>query len=192
MPVTFYLLRHAQGWHNAPPPDFKGDSYNDIKFRDAELTPLGIMQTVERRKEFEHKEFDAIYCSPMRRCRQTLLAVYPQAANMNVQVDDRLIEQPTGVNISDHRFERNTIVANSPPSWDLTKVAENNPFLVRSVTRDTENIRTITQEIFKKYGSQNGTVLIVAHGMWIGRWLEMYQDHCQFINNCEYVKYTLN
>ena len=150
------------------------------------------MQTVERRKEFEHKEFDAIYCSPMRRCRQTLLGVYPQAANMNVQVDDRLIEQPTGVNISDHRFERNTIVANSPPSWDLSKVAENNPFLVRSVTRDAENIRTITQEIFKNYSSQNGTVLIVAHGMWIGRWLEMYQDHCQFINNCEYVKYTLN
>lgn len=189
MPTNFYLLRHAQGWHNAPGPDYVGDSYNDPLFRDAELTPVGLEQTVAKRATFANLVFDAIYCSPMRRCRQTLLGVYPGAADMNVHVDDRLIEQPSGKNISDHRFERDSVVSECPKKWDVSGVSVSNPFLVKSDSVDQQKMRNITQYIMRKYPS--GNVLIVAHGTWIGRWLELYQGDTYFIENCQHVEVTM-
>lgn len=189
MPANLYLLRHAQGWHNDPGPNYVGDSYNDPQFRDAVLTPVGLEQTVAKRLELATTVFDAIYCSPMRRCRQTLLGVYPKAVDMNVHLDDRLIEQPTGKNIADYRLERDLIINTCPKKWDGTGVAVINPFNISSDSLDQQKIRNMTQHILKKHVT--GNVLIVTHGAWIGRWLEMYQGHTYYIDNCHYVIATL-
>ncbi len=47
--TQFYLLRHAQGFHNAPPPGFSGDWATDQLMADAELTSIGIAQTLNKR-----------------------------------------------------------------------------------------------------------------------------------------------
>jgi broad specificity phosphatase PhoE len=190
MPTTFYLLRHAQGWHNEPGPNYVGDSYNDPLFRDASLTPVGLEQTLTTRAKLSSIVFDAIYCSPMRRCRQTLLSVYPGSVDVNVHVDDRLIEQPTGKNIADHRFERDFVVGECPKKWDVARVSDVNPFLTKSDSGDQDKMRTITQSIMKKHPS--GNVLVVCHGTWIGRWLDLYQGQTRFIENCEYVVVTMS
>jgi len=189
MPVNLYLLRHAQGWHNEPGPNYVGDSYNDPLFRDAELTPVGLEQTAIKRLELATTLFDAIYCSPMRRCRQTLLGVYPKAANMNVHLDDRLIEQPTGKNLADYRFERDFIINTSPKKWNVSGVSPINPFNSSSDSLDMEKIRNMTQHILKKHST--GNVLIVTHGAWIGRWLQMYQNNTYYIDNCQYIIATV-
>jgi broad specificity phosphatase PhoE len=188
MPTKFYLLRHAEGWHNSPPSDYSGDVYSDPLFRDAELTPIGIEQCLAKSYEISNIAFDAIYCSPLRRCRQTLLHVKPDAAHLNVRVDDRLIEQPTGKNICDCRLERCTIVYDSPGKWDLSGVASENPFLKKSDELDRQKIRSFTEMIVRKY--PEGRILIVTHGTWIYRWTEMFHEYGVLVGNCQYVRTT--
>jgi len=187
MPTTFTLLRHAQGTHNVNHFN-KQSQYNDPIYIDAELTQEGMNQAVAARNTLS-KEFDAIYCSPLRRCRSTLLGVLPDSQNRIVIVDDRLIEQPCGVNICNKRFERNSVVESCPPLWNVDNVSATNPFLIKSPDEDKKKIYNFTKEVRAKY--PNGHVLIVAHCEWINRWSQMFQMRHANLENCEHMTVSL-
>lgn len=180
--VTF--LRHAQGWHNVVSNDYNGDFANDPLFRDAELTPAGLEQCAARRDEFSKMDFDVIYCSPMRRCRQTLLGVYPKADELNVYVDDRLIEQPTGTCSCNHRLERDEMTCSK--KWDLSGVSLVNPFNTVCDVNDKRKISSFTEMIKEKHKGKK--VLVVSHGTWIYRWTEMYSINVVVLKNCAYAR----
>jgi len=191
MPTEIYFLRHAQGLHNAWPTGYVGDARSDPLFRDAPLTTIGALQTVAAQPAFAGINFDAIYCSPMRRCRQTLLGIYPESASMQVVVDDRLIEQPSGGNICDHRLEHDWIVGNCPDKWDLSGVQVVNPFLNGSAEGDAQKIRNITQHILRSH--PGGRVLVVGHGRWIKNWFDMYKGAGSgyYLANCAFIVTTV-
>ena len=179
MPTTILFVRHAQGTHNLCA-ELHGDKgYSDPQYLDAELTPKGIRQTTENRL-FE--KFDAIYCSPMRRCRQTLLGIYPLSKDLPVIMDDRLVEQPCGYNICDRRLDKSEIIQSFPPSWDHTHVADVYPWLIDEKA-DEEKIWTITKELLDKH--QNQTILVVCHGTWIHRWFKLFTNTVTpWLENC--------
>lgn len=114
MPTTLIFMRHAQATHNVDYYQKGTGRYTDPVYLDAELTDTGLQQALAIQDVFKDKTFDAIYCSPMRRCRATLLSSMPSAEGRCVHVVDALIEQPAGHNICDKRLERDFVVAPCP------------------------------------------------------------------------------
>lgn len=188
--TQFYLLRHAQGFHNVPPPDFNGDWATDPLMADAVLTDVGHMQTLNKRPLYTDFKFDEIYVSPLRRCRQTLLGVYPPAANLTVIVDDRLIEQKAFGAVCNQRAERDDVISTSPASWNFSGVAEVNPYGPTSDDEDFALIRSFTSDVIKKH--PDGKVLVVAHAGWIWRWFELFKGDGFGLDNCEMVSVSLD
>ena len=185
MPVNLVFIRHAQGTHNKMANVFGAGAYNDPINLDAELTPLGLTQTLENRL-FE--KFDAIYCSPLRRCRSTLLGVYPLSESYPVILDDRLMEQPCGGNICDKRLEKTEILPSLPTSWDHTKVSVVNDWSIDHAA-DYAKIMTFTEDIKNKHDGQ--TILIVSHGTWIYRWFLALKSSVVNLDNCKVARTTI-
>ena len=188
--TQFYMLRHAQGFHNAPPEGFSGDWASDPLMADAELTTVGIAQTLNKRQLYTDMNFDQVYVSPLRRCRQTLLGVYPVAANLTVIVDDRLIEQTAYGAVCNKRVERDDVISTSPRGWDFRGVGVVNPYGPSSDEMDFEKIRSFTKDVLAKW--PDGTVLVVAHAGWIWRWFEMFNGGGVSLGNCEMETAVMN
>ena len=188
MPTTCIFLRHAQGTHNVN--SFKKlNQYNDPVYIDAELTNEGVQQTIQIRQQFQDIQFDAIFCSPLRRCRSTLVGVLPKSIDFPVQVDDRLIEQPTHNNICNKRFEKDILQQTCPKLWNLENVSETNPFRETTEEEDRKKMQEFTKYVRATY--PDSTILIVSHWEWINRWMKMYQLKHTSLDNCEYVTVTL-
>ena len=185
MPVNLVFIRHAQGTHNKMASTIGAGAYNDPINLDAELTPHGLKQTADNRL-FE--KFDAIYCSPLRRCRNTLLGVYPLSETLRVILDDRLMEQPCGGNICDKRLEKSDILKTFPPTWDHSKVLDEYLWLEDDAS-DIEKIRSFTEDIKNKH--QDQTLLIVSHGTWIYRWFRMMKSEIVSLDNCTIARTTI-
>lgn len=178
-------MRHAQGTHNKMA-ELKGDAaYNDPINLDADLTALGQKQLFENRI-FE--EFDTIYCSPLRRCRKTLLGVYPRSSELPVILDDRLLEQPCGGNICDKRLPKEEIIQSFPKSWNHDLVSDKLVWL-RDDQKDFKKIQSFTEDLLKN--NKDTTVLVVCHGTWIKRWCQVYNYEAIFIDNCKTLRTIL-
>ena len=177
MAVTIVFVRHAQGTHNISPLNLPSNF-------DAVLTPLGQRQTLENPI---HERFDAVYCSPLRRCRETLLGIYPVSESLPVLLDDRLMEQPNGVNICDKRLEKADMTI--PPRWNHTGVADRSPW-VDDPAADRRKIQAFTEEIQARHAGQ--TILVVGHSNWIHRWFKLYKDESDvYLDNCKSVRTTI-
>jgi broad specificity phosphatase PhoE len=185
MPVNLVFVRHAQGTHNKMANVIGAGAYNDPINLDAELTPLGVSQTLENRL-FE--KFDAIYCSPLRRCRNTLLGVYPLSESYPVVLDDRLMEQPCGGNICDKRLEKNEILSSFPKTWDHSNVSETYDWAL-NYDADHAKIASFTEDLKNKHDGQ--TVLIVSHGTWIYRWFLTMKSIVVNLENCKVARTTI-
>ena len=186
MTTTIYFLRHAQGTHNV---DFfnKGSGqYTDPVYLDAELTEEGVRQTEAARVEYKDMKFDAIYCSPLRRCRATLLGVYPAAADMNVQVTDSLLEHPTGFNLCDKRLERDMVVSTCPVTWNCDDVSAENPFAKCSETALIRQAVDFIETIKREHA--NETVLCVTHYTWVYNMSRVEISEHVSLGNCEHLK----
>jgi len=186
MPTTFVFVRHAEGYHNVDEKKRGNLSYYDPINIDAELTDFGINQAKTNKLGDEY--FDQIFCSPMRRCKQTLLNIYPQSQTEPVILDDRLIEQPQGDHLSDKRLDKNDYNSYTPMRWNTRLVSEINPFKLDS-NKDNDNIINFTNFIQNRYS--NSKVLIVTHGRWLNKWFKIYKNQNKWFNNCECVRVTL-
>ena len=187
MPTTFVFMRHAQGTHNVD--TFRRGTGSHPDYLDAELTAIGIQQTMDTREKLKDITFDAIYCSPLRRCRTTLLGTYPKSVDLPVQLDDRLIEQPTGTELCNKRLEKSDIVPNVSNHWNMTNVSEVNPFKVCSLREDFEKIYEFTSMVQRDW--PDGLILVVSHCGWINHWMRVYQDKHVILDNCAYIEATL-
>jgi broad specificity phosphatase PhoE len=170
MPLKLLFVRHAQGTHNV-------SDYTDPANFDAELTEVGHQQTKENQI---NGPFDTIYCSPLRRCRSTLLGINPNSENINVILDDRLMEQPCGINICDKRIEKADMIL--PKDWDTSRVSEITPW-ERNDDSDIEKIKSFTNDILTSHYNQ--TILIVSHSQWISRWFKIYTGEDVYLDNCK-------
>jgi broad specificity phosphatase PhoE len=188
--VEFVFIRHAQATHNVAAESRGESAYNDPAFRDAVLTDEGHLQTARVRRE-HGAEFagiltpSVIYCSPLRRCRQTLLSVLPFAVDMPVRLDDRLMEPQS--HVCNHRIERDELVGDCPAAWVLEEVGSVNP--KDGGDSVVKRIRAWTAEIVEKYPGQR--VLVVSHFTWIQNWFRIFQKQFVTPANCGILTATL-
>lgn len=186
MATEILFVRHAQGTHNACADLYGESAYNEEKNRDAELTEKGIQQTSYYGIE---EKFDVIFCSPLRRCRSTLLGIYPESNNMKVILDDRLVEQPCGHNLCDRRLDKAEIVESFPKAWDHANVNEIYTW-EKDDQVDKAKIRAFTEEILKDHKGKK--ILVVSHGTWINNWFRLFKnDPYKWLDNCRSTRVTI-
>jgi broad specificity phosphatase PhoE len=186
MSTLFVFVRHAQGYHNLDGDQRGEEAYYDPIHIDAELTKYGILQA--KNNNLGNETFDAIYVSPMKRCVQTLLNIYPPSQNLQVNVDDRIIEQPQGKYLCNKRVDKSELVNTLPSKWNTEKVYNKNPHILNS-SIDEYKLESFTKYIKEKH--PNSKVLIVTHGIWIRNWLLRYKYQSRHINNCEVLREIL-
>ncbi|VVA90667.1 unnamed protein product [Arabis nemorensis] len=87
---TLYLVRHAQGIHNVELEE-KGESPLSPKLFDARLSPKGLQQASERRKQIIEagllNTIELVITSPLRRAMQTSTGIFRGQVDVN-QSDD--------------------------------------------------------------------------------------------------------
>jgi broad specificity phosphatase PhoE len=176
MSLTIHFLRHAMATHNEDAATRGPIAYMDPIHKDAALTDTGMEQAFTTCLG----HYDAIYCSPLRRCRQTLLSALPKSRDLPVIVDDRLME-PQG-HICNCRAERDTL-ALEVTGWDLNRVAHANPYTgSENGTEFRRRIIAFTDDL-RLQGHKE--VLIVSHHEWIRCWFAIYQQKEVSPRNCQ-------
>lgn len=184
--VNFIFIRHAQATHNVAAEICGESAYCDPTYRDAELTDEGHLQVSRARREHGATLTpDVIYCSPLRRCRQTLLGVALSSAEWPVHLDDRLMEPQS--HVCNHRIERADLVSACPPAWDLTGVAEVNP--KDAPESIVARIRAFTADVLARHPGQQ--VLVVSHFTWIQNWFRIFKKESVEPPNCGILRAVL-
>jgi broad specificity phosphatase PhoE len=153
-------------------------AYQDPAHADAELTDAGISQCANSGSRLkELAPYTAIYCSPLRRCRASLLSAIPEADAWAVSLDDRLME-PQGFHVCNRRRNRLAVREDSPDAWSTQAMGSINPY---TGWRETEGsasphfyarVREFTESVLAT-GAER--VFVVSHHEWIRRWFEIYQ-----------------
>jgi len=192
--VEFIFIRHAQATHNVAAETHGTAAYMDPTYRDAALTDEGHLQTARVRRA-QGADFmgpsgalapAVIYCSPLRRCRQTLLGVIPAAADWPVRLDDRLMEPQS--HVCNHRPERDELARELPAAWDLERVGEVNP--KDAPESVVARIRAFTAEMLARHAGQR--VLVVSHFTWIRNWFRIFKRETVEPPNCSIMVATLD
>jgi 2,3-bisphosphoglycerate-dependent phosphoglycerate mutase len=154
MICRLFVFRHAETTDNARG-IFSG-------WRDATLTPRGLLQSYEIGRQLKGEQIDYAFSSHLRRARQTLEIVLETHRDVRVFTDDRLIERCYGLlqgkskrKVAEERPEWYAQVHRGydfpPPEGESLKMVENRtlPFLAQ----------------LKEWLEQNpGNVAISCHG----------------------------
>lgn len=184
--TTFIFLRHGEAGHNVAARTEGDAAYFDPRWKDACLTAEGIEQV---RGVLSDIEFDVIYCSPLRRCIETLHAALPSSVDMKVCLDDRLME-PQGSHICNKRASRPEIAVSVPTAWDYRGVEYKHPYDTWGGEAGNEEtphfvnrVRHASEWLMRRYPGQR--IVIVGHYQWIRTWFRIYQGKIVYPANGE-------
>jgi alpha-ribazole phosphatase len=174
--MKIILVRHGQAQHTVDY-IYRGlEAYYDPKNTDPELTTMGISQA----KAIQLKgKIDVIFCSPLKRCRQTLCNSIQDFNGIKVFLDDRLME-PQGELYCNKRIEKDVIEKESPAGWNLDGVACENPFKLQKEGHNQHDARfksrvlEMGNEILEKHS--NKTIVIFTQHDWISEWFRTFMN----------------
>jgi len=140
-----YVIRHGQtDWNK----EFRIQGRVDIP-----LNEVGIAQAKEAGKEIAGKKFDAVFCSPLTRTKQTCLHAYGE--DEKIVYDARIQERDFG---KQEGLKRNEV--NFEAYW--TEGSQENADCGETITQMTNRVVEFLDELKKKYKDKE--VLLVTHG----------------------------
>ena len=179
MPTDLIFLRHAESTGNVATKTRPETAFTDTTLIDCPLSEFGIQQTLNAWDRHRAAGYDLIYCSPARRCIQTLLGVLPEAADMPVRVDSRLLEYR---GIAEFNELGNP---DFPAAWDLTAYSATDLRKPRERQRDVEH-RVVGWwgDCIKQRGEAT-RILVVTHRFVISIWAACYPEEDIHVKNCE-------
>lgn len=195
--MKIFLIRHGYAKHNYGYEKFGEKIFYDPAYFDPELMPKGHQQSIEAGKRLININFSKIYCSPLKRCIQTLDnllstskvitdTVYRTSKNEFIILDDRLMELQ-GYQISNKRHEKVEIqkyVSQLDKMFDLTNVSLNYDFDIESQNVINNRIKSFISNI-KINHNDDDNILIVTHHNWLKFFFKIFTDKDVSFNNCE-------
>jgi probable phosphoglycerate mutase len=193
--MKIFLIRHGYAKHNYGYEKFGEKIFYDPAYFDPELMPKGHQQSTEAGKRLVNINFNKIYCSPLKRCIQTLDnllstskvitdTVFRTSKNEFIILDDRLME-PQGRQISNKRHEKVEIqkyVSQFNKMFDLTNVSLNYEFNIENTI--AIKIKSFISDI-KNIHNNDDTILIVTHHDWLKNFFKIFIGKEVSFNNCE-------
>lgn len=187
----FWFMRHGEGTHNVDGAARGETAYYDPVHFDSELTEEGHRQVrAAALPPFGSGAFHAVYCSPLRRCRQTLCGAAQTdfAERRLVFLDDRLME-PQGAHPCNRRIEAAALRAAVPASWNVDGVADENPYDAGEESREAFRRRVVEwTKATVGWHDDDQRILVVAHHDWIRDWFQAHQGRSVSLRNAEVVR----
>lgn len=189
----FWFMRHGEATHNVDGAARGETAYYDPIHSDSELTEEGFRQARAAGSSLPpvgNGAFHAVYCSPLRRCRQTLCAAAQDtlADRRLVFLDDRLME-PQGAHPCNRRIEVAALRSVVPASWNLDAVADENPYTAGVETREAFRRRVVEWTTATTgWHDDDQRILVVAHHDWIRDWFQAHQGRTVSLRNAEVVR----
>jgi len=195
--MKIFLIRHGYAKHNYGYDNFGDKVFYDPAYFDPELMPKGYQQAQEAGKKLVNINFKQIYCSPLKRCIETidnLLStskiitdtVYRTSKNEFINLDDRLME-PQGDHICNKRHEKVEIqkyVSKFNKMFDLINVSLNYEFNNESEIDINNRIKSFISDI-KTTHNNDDNILIVTHHDWLKYFFKIFTGKEVSFNNCE-------
>ncbi len=160
--MRLFFMRHGQAEHN------RFFLINESNQRISNLTPQGREEVSKNAQELKEEiNLDIIYCSPLKRCRQTAKIVKKEQNNpqLKIKIDKRLSEFKTGFN---NRFALIWLIRLFLSRNKLSKKFKGG----QSIVEAAQMIDEFWQEIYAEHLQKN--VLIVAH-------LHTFQMLCHYL-----------
>lgn len=205
--VHFTFLRHGHATHNRDAEMYGESAYFDVNNADSQLTPKGIQQANTLHQNFEKLSvFDYIYCSPLRRCRETLLLVIPEANTYPVILDDRIME-PQGMAICNKRIEKHELIKTVSTEWNLDNVNNVNPYYIYNEGYDVsqeggpkklfqEKIENFLNDVRSTVSElpadkKDVNILVVSHHDWILTCSRLLENREIRLENCTIEKCSM-
>jgi len=195
--MKLYVIRHGLAGHNVGFNKVGEMAYYDPKYFDAILEPEGEFQARNAGLKLVNIIFDSIYCSPSRRCIQTLDnllftskviidSAFKSPKNEYIILDDRLME-PQGYHIPNKRHEKVEVekfVTNLNKKFDLTNVSLNYEFNKESTLQVNNRINQFINELKSRHNN-DVNILVVTHYDWLNHFFNLYFNEDVAFNNCE-------
>ena len=142
MPKLIFI-RHAESEYN------KAGIF--VGRTDCNITQEGIEQAKKLWKE--EKQFNEIYCSPLKRAKQTLEALIP---NSNPIIDERIVEASIGEWTGKKKDKINKDLV------DLFRVGKYTPHGAETPKEIDKRVCNFVEDLFHKYQNDE-KILIVTH-----------------------------
>lgn len=189
--TTFIFIRHGEAAHNVAARLRGEGAYSDPTLENPPLNEYGCMQAHDARATLiSHMPVDVIYCSPLKRCIQTLRLIYPDTEKLPVILEDALME-PQGRHICNRRASISSL--SMPQSWDAGHIAEVNPYDGLDEGPESvsfmQRIIDMTEATIRKH--KGGCILMVSHYQWIRMWFLIYKGVELHPGNCQVLVDTL-
>lgn len=165
--MKIYLIRHAESDYNARE-ILQGQ-------QDCELSPKGLKDTIRRSLAFPNN-FDVVFCSPLKRTRQTMEILLP---NSEVIYDERIIERGFG-------------------DWENRPVTDERQFLLDNqvVPPNGETIEELDDRVTKfitmlRNDYKDKRILIITHAGIIYTMYRILNIPRKVVDNLEIVEITI-
>jgi broad specificity phosphatase PhoE len=195
--MKIFFIRHGLAGHNVGFNLVGESAYFDPKYFDALLEPEGENQAQNAGLKLLNIKFDSLYCSPSRRCIQTLDnllsttkviidSAFKAPKNEFIRLDDRLME-PQGYHIPNKRHEKVQVekfVTNFNKKFDLSNVALNYEFNKESKQQVNNRIKEFINELKLRHNN-DVNILVVTHYDWLNHFFSLYFNQDVGFNNCE-------
>jgi broad specificity phosphatase PhoE len=165
MPVIT-IIRHAEAAHNAAFDLLNNDIvFQDPKHQDASITEKGIQQAQEVGKNLEMTSFDAVFCSPLTRCIQTMECILPleKRNSIPVTLHDNLLEKQSAKHICNKRKTRDELVELYPQYEIITNSSDPKVWPYPESTDSVHNRMSVLINTIKKTHQADENILLVSH-----------------------------
>jgi len=195
--MKIFFIRHGLAGHNVGFNLVGESAYFDPKYFDAELVPEGENQAQNAGLKLLNIKFDSIYCSPSRRCIQTLDnllsttkviidSAFKAPKNEFIRLDDRLME-PQGYHIPNKRHDKVQVekfVTNFNKKFDLSNVALNYEFNKENTDQVNNKIISFINDLKTKH-NKDVNILVVTHHDWLKHFFSIFFGKVVSFDNCE-------
>jgi broad specificity phosphatase PhoE len=109
MPPKFIFIRHGEAEHNVAFHAVGDSAFTDEAHRDAPLTQKGIQQCQELAQALMPYKILDIWCSPLRRCKQTAEELFEELTINKIYLHDNLLERQGGGFVCNERKSKDEL-----------------------------------------------------------------------------------
>jgi broad specificity phosphatase PhoE len=183
MAPKFIFIRHGEAAHNVAFHAVGPSAFQDETYRDAPLTSKGIQQVQEAAIKLSSYKILDMWCSPLRRCRQTAEELFEELSINRIYLHDCLLERQGGSNVCNERVSKEelqsegifdtTFLPNMPARWieqeSTTTVLQRLKMLILQLN-----------DMYKEF-DESYHILIVGHGDALGYFLNKSFANAEFV-----------
>jgi broad specificity phosphatase PhoE len=189
MSPKFIFVRHGEAEHNVAFHEKGASVFKDETYRDAPLTQKGIEQARELATRLQSFKILDVWCSPLRRCRQTAEELFEELSINKLYLHDCLLERQ-GDSCPCNERESKEVLKTECYLFDMEFLPTTPAIWAEQETTTAllQRLKMLILQLSDMYKSfdESYHILLVGHGDAFGYFLN------KSLKNAEFVVFTLD